>query len=55
MRREIAKPAGVRRPKEIIVLLVLLLAAMAFVLGYVIDRRSHLRAEPPPRSVSPGP
>ena len=37
------------------VLLVLLLGAVAFILWYVIDRRSRLRTDPPPRSVSPGP
>jgi hypothetical protein len=34
----------VRRNKEIIVLLVLLLGMMAFVLWYVIDRRAKNRA-----------
>jgi hypothetical protein len=37
-----------RRNKEIIVLVVLLVAAMAFVLGYVIDRRAKNRAAPSP-------
>ncbi len=36
------------RSKEIIVLLVLLVAAMGFVLGYVIDRRAKNRAAPAP-------
>lgn len=36
-----------RRNKEIIILLVLLLGTMAFVLWYVIDRRAAQRAAPP--------
>ena len=36
-----------RRNKEIIVLLVLLVGMMAFVLWYVIDRRAKNRATPP--------
>jgi hypothetical protein len=43
----------VRRNKEIIVLLVLLLGMMAFVLWYVIDRRARNRAET--QSVAPTP
>jgi hypothetical protein len=46
-----------RRSKEIIVLLTLLVGAMAFVLWYVIDRRAKNRAAPPAaaRSLSPAP
>ncbi|AOS44398.1 hypothetical protein Verru16b_01460 [Lacunisphaera limnophila] len=40
-----------RRSKEIIVLLALLLGAMAFVLWYVIDRRARNRAAPPAATV----
>lgn len=49
--------AGVPRSKEIIVLLVLLVGAMAFVLGYVIDRRAKNRAAPPvaTRNLAPEP
>lgn len=44
-----------RRPKEIIVLVVLLAAAMVFVLWYVIDRRARMRAESaPPVAGTPG-
>lgn len=38
---------SVRHSKEIMLLLALLLSAMAFVLWYVIDRRTELRAHPP--------
>jgi hypothetical protein len=46
-----------RRSKEIIVLLVLLVGAMGFVLWYVIDRRAKNRAAPPPaaRHLAPEP
>lgn len=46
-----------RRSKEIIVLLALLVGAMAFVLWYVIDRRAKNRAMPPAatRSLAPEP
>jgi hypothetical protein len=46
-----------RRSKELIVLLALLLGAMAFVLWYVIDRRAKNRAAPPAaaRTLSPAP
>jgi hypothetical protein len=37
----------VRRSKEIMLLLALLLSAMAFVLWYVIDRRAKIYAHPP--------
>jgi hypothetical protein len=36
----------VRRSKELVVLLLLLVAVMAFVLWYVRDRRAELRAQP---------
>ena len=36
-----------RRSKEIMLLLVLLLCAMGFVLWYVIDRRAKIYAHPP--------
>jgi len=47
----------VRRSKEIIFLLALLLSAMAFVLWYVIDRRAKMRAQPtgPESSLGPKP
>jgi hypothetical protein len=38
---------AVRPPKEIVVLVVLLLLAMASVLWYVFDRRAHRRVAPP--------
>ncbi len=41
-----------RRNKEIIVLLALLLGMMGFVLWYVIDRRARNRAAPPPKPVA---
>lgn len=46
-----------RRSKEIIVLLALLVGAMGFVLWYVIDRRAKNRAAPPPatRNLAPEP
>ncbi len=46
-----------RRSKEIIVLLTLLVGAMGFVLWYVIDRRAKNRAAPAPvtRNLSPEP
>jgi hypothetical protein len=46
-----------RRSKEVIVLLVLLFGAMAFVLWYVIDRRAKNRTTPAPAltTQSPGP
>ncbi len=47
-----------RRSKEIIALLTLLVGAMGFVLWYVIDRRAQNRAAPPPattRSLAPEP
>ncbi len=46
-----------RRSKEIIVLLTLLVGAMGFVLWYVIDRRAQNRAAPAPaaRNLSPEP
>lgn len=37
-----------RRSKEIVILLALLVGTMAFVLGYVIDRRAKNRAAPAP-------
>jgi hypothetical protein len=37
----------VRRKPEILILAALLVAAMGFVLWYVIDRRARLRAAPP--------
>ena len=37
----------VRRNKEILVLLALLVGMMGFVLWYVIDRRAKMRAAPP--------
>lgn len=45
-----------RRSKEIVVLLVLLVGAMAFVLWYVRDRKARQAAEPPPapKVVGPG-
>lgn len=45
------------RSKEVLVLLVLLVAAMAFVLGYVIDRRAKNRHAPPAatRALAPEP
>ena len=42
-----------RRSKEIIVLFVLLVAAMGFVLWYVIDRRAKNRAAERPAAVQP--
>lgn len=44
-----------RRSKEFIVLLVLLIGAMAFVLWYVRDRKARQAAEPPdsPKIVGP--
>lgn len=36
-----------RKSKELVILLVLLFSAMAFVLWYVIDRRAKNRATPP--------
>jgi len=47
----------VRRSKEIIVLLALLVGAMVFVLWYVIDRRAKNRALPPvaSRTLAPEP
>lgn len=42
-----------RRNKEILILLALLLGMMAFVLWYVIDRRAKNRAAPPPVTVQP--
>jgi len=45
----------VRRPREIIVLLALLVAAMAFVLGYVVHRKAGMRAAPPPPAAVKGP
>jgi len=45
----------VRRSKEIMLLLALLLSAMAFVLWYVIDRRAKMRSRPPAASVPVGP
>jgi hypothetical protein len=47
----------VRRSKEILLLLALLLSAMAFVLWYVADRRAQNRANPPAKTepyVPPG-
>ncbi|MDQ5977122.1 MAG: hypothetical protein QG602_94 [Verrucomicrobiota bacterium] len=46
-----------RRSKEIILLLALLVGAMGFVLWYVIDRRAKNRAAPAPvtRNLSPEP
>jgi hypothetical protein len=46
-----------RPPKEVMLLLALLVAAMAFVLWYVIDRRARNRAAPPPaiRTAAPEP
>jgi len=45
----------VRRSKEIMLLLALLLSAMAFVLWYVIDRRTKMHARPPAAGVPVGP
>jgi hypothetical protein len=47
----------VRRSKEILLLLALLLSAMGFVLWYVIDRRAKLPVRPPATAqpVGPGP
>lgn len=39
--------AAMRRSKELMLLLALLLSAMAFVLWYVIDRRAKIYAHPP--------
>lgn len=36
-----------RRSKEIMILLALLISAMGFVLWYVIDRRAKMQAQPP--------
>lgn len=46
-----------RRSKEVMVLLALLVGAMGFVLWYVIDRRAKNRAAPAPeaRAVAPAP
>lgn len=46
-----------RRSKEIMILLTLLVGAMAFVLWYVIDRRAKNRAAPPvaTRPLAPAP
>jgi hypothetical protein len=45
-----------RRSKELMLLLALLVGAMIFVLWYVIDRRAKNRAMPPaPVSLTPGP
>ena len=44
-----------RRYKEIIVLLALLVGAMTFVLWYVIDRRAKNRARPPATTHAPTP
>ncbi len=45
-----------RRSKEIIALLTLLVGAMGFVLWYVIDRRAKNRAAPPAaRTLAPEP
>ena len=44
-----------RRSKEIMLLLALLLSAMAFVLWYVIDRRAKLRPQPTGAESSVGP
>jgi len=43
----------VRRNKEIIILLGLLVGMMAFVLWYVIDRRAKNRATATPAAVHP--
>lgn len=50
-----AYPFSMRRPKEIVVLLALLLGAVAFVLWYVADRRSRQQAAPStePKVVGP--
>lgn len=56
--REACDEAGMRRSKEIMVLLALLVGAMGFVLWYVIDRRAKNRATPPPaatRTLAPEP
>lgn len=44
-----------RRPKEIVILVVLLVGAVAFVLWYVADRRARQQAAPPtaPKVVGP--
>lgn len=47
--------AGMRRSKEIMVLLALLLGMMAFVLWYVLDRRGRTRAIPPVSLTPPPP
>ncbi len=44
-----------RRNKEIIVLLVLLVGMMGFVLWYVIDRRAKNRAATRPAAMQPAP
>lgn len=46
-----------RRSKEIMLLLTLLVGAMAFVLWYVVDRRARNRAAPAvaPQASGPGP
>lgn len=51
-----------RLPKEIAALVILLILAIAGVLGYVIDRRARLKAAPPvaalpaaPAQLAPGP
>jgi len=44
---QLASVSDMRRSKEIMLLLALLLSAMAFVLWYVIDRRAKLYAHPP--------
>lgn len=47
--------SGMRRSKEIMVLLALLVGAMAFVLWYVIDRRAKNRAAAPVAIEGPAP
>jgi zona occludens toxin (predicted ATPase) len=42
-----------RRNKEIMILLGLLVGMMGFVLWYVIDRRAKNRANPAPTAVQP--
>jgi hypothetical protein len=44
-----------RRPKEVVVLVVLLVGAVAFVLWYVADRKARQQAAPPtaPKVVGP--
>ena len=53
--RAVAYRPHMRRSKELIVLVVLLLGTVAFVLWYVVDRRAEQRTNPvkEPRSIGP--